>query len=587
MVNTRQQAKDDRNARDDEGNAAAMAERHGRQVAQRGAAAPAAQPRAGQAPEQSWRPNGSLLHLLNEHHVDPIPRQTGTGRAPASAPPGPIPPGQISGVNTRIVEVLQYASNDRYWMAEVTSSAFLMSAWASSPLKQLVIQLIVALCVRSFIAIDNRPFQVPFPSPWNGIQTSGSLAPSAPPLSDPAPSALRRESGGQRAAQGQQVVSTWSFLLDHASASSPRLLALKQISLRKASLRCWHASPRLPPLRSPFQAPMPPPRSPRSQRSHHTDRRSRSPRRRQVEQPSASTDDVGEVDNAATELKGGWGDPNKAQMHSYTEPFRLEPIANNLVASTLRNGLKTFIPIAYFASRYADSTLKPVESADSSAIILDGSGGIKVKAKTFAEVPLSQITLNDFNSIARHPRALAIADLFRAMFDMVQECSDFELGFDIYKIYVDRAYRQWFAFPNENIRIDLFHPGLYQESLLSWQTLKVKEEEVRRKTQTQKQSQSSTPRIPPAPRPLARAQRPALLPLPWPAPRIPPRAVLLNTGHGGLAVPSPSRLLRRSLPGFISPPVPPSSDCPVELPVPPRTSPCAFAPGLGPPFGWS
>ncbi|KAE9399068.1 hypothetical protein BT96DRAFT_1104493 [Gymnopus androsaceus JB14] len=192
------------------------------------------------------------------------------------------------------------------------------------------------------------------------------------------------------------------------------------------------------------------------------------------------------------DLKGGWCDPSRAQLYSYTEPFRLESIANNLVASTLRNGLKTFIPMAYFASRYADSTLKPVESADSSAIILDGAGGIKVKSRSFTEIPLSQIDMNDFNSISRglpravrqhfipkgasapgHKLALAIADMFQAMFDMVRDRSDFELGFDIYKIYVDRAYRQWFTFPNDNVRVDLFHSGLYQESLLSWQTLKV------------------------------------------------------------------------------------------------------------------
>ena len=61
---------------------------------------------------------------------------------------------------------------------------------------------------------------------------------------------------------------------------------------------------------------------------------------------------------------------------------------------------------------------------------------------------------------------------------VLPERSDFELGFDIYKIYVNREYRQWSAFPNENIHIDIFHPGLYQESLLSWQMLKVKEDEV-------------------------------------------------------------------------------------------------------------
>lgn len=197
------------------------------------------------------------------------------------------------------------------------------------------------------------------------------------------------------------------------------------------------------------------------------------------------------------DLKGCWQDPTQALMFSYAEPFKLECIVNNLVASTLWGGLKSFIPLAYFASCFADSTLKPVESADASAIILDGSGGIKVKAKSFTDIPLSQVDLNDFNSIARgmprafrqhfipkgatapgHRIALLIADMFEAMFNMIKDRSDFELGFDIYKIYVDRAYRQWFTFPNTNTRIDIFHPGLYQESLLSWQTLRAKEEDL-------------------------------------------------------------------------------------------------------------
>lgn len=212
---------------------------------------------------------------------------------------------------------------------------------------------------------------------------------------------------------------------------------------------------------------------------------------------NGDTADRAEVDS---DLKGSWQDPTRAELYSHAEPFRLESITNNLVASTLRAGFKTFIPLAYFASRFADSTLRPVESADASAIILDGSGGIKVKAKSFTDVPLSQIDLNDFNSIARgmprafrqhfipkgtdapgHRLALLIADMFDGMFNMVKDRSDFELGFDIYKVYVDRAYRQWFTFPNANIRIDVFHSGLYQESLLSWQTLRVKEEDARRK----------------------------------------------------------------------------------------------------------
>ncbi|KAE9387949.1 hypothetical protein BT96DRAFT_1004639 [Gymnopus androsaceus JB14] len=137
------------------------------------------------------------------------------------------------------------------------------------------------------------------------------------------------------------------------------------------------------------------------------------------------------------DLKGGCSDPSRAQLYSYTEPFRLKSIANNLVTSTLRNGLKTFIPLAYFASHYADSTLKPIKSTDASAIILDGSGGIKVKSRSFTKVPLSQIDMNNFNSISRglprsihqhfipkgasapgHKLAFAIMDMFQAMFDM-------------------------------------------------------------------------------------------------------------------------------------------------------------------------
>ncbi|KAE9397006.1 hypothetical protein BT96DRAFT_941253 [Gymnopus androsaceus JB14] len=152
---------------------------------------------------------------------------------------------------------------------------------------------------------------VPFPSPWNSIQASGkppsSLAPSATPLS------LLRDNK--------------VFTQAHCTQADQPLTGIFEML---ASWLWLHLSIAL----------------------------SRQP----VKQPSAPTKNMREVDNADTELKGGWGDPNKAQMHSYTEPFMLKPIANNLVASTLKNRLKTFIPIAYFASCYADSTLKLVAS---------------------------------------------------------------------------------------------------------------------------------------------------------------------------------------------------------------------------------
>ena len=93
-------------------------------------------------------------------------------------------------------------------------------------------------------------------------------------------------------------------------------------------------------------------------------------------------------------------------------------------------------------SCYTNSTLKPVESADASTIILDGSGGIKVKLKSFTEVPLLQIDMTNFNSLAQgmprafcqhfvpkgvetpgHKVALAIADMMKDMFNMVKDCS--------------------------------------------------------------------------------------------------------------------------------------------------------------------
>ena len=91
-----------------------------------------------------------------------------------------------------------------------------------------------------------------------------------------------------------------------------------------------------------------------------------------------------------------------------------------------------------------------------------------------------------------HRLTLGIADMLDAMFNMIKDRSDFELGFEIYKLYVDRAYRQWFTFQDRNIRIDLFHGTLYQECLLSWQTLRVKEEEARRKSQKQVHPSSSS-----------------------------------------------------------------------------------------------
>ncbi|KAE9382518.1 hypothetical protein BT96DRAFT_1010513 [Gymnopus androsaceus JB14] len=64
MTTTRQQSKDAADTR-------------------RGQQQPPSPPR----PQQQKRSNGSLLHLLNEDHVDPISRR----RAPLSAPPAPPP----------------------------------------------------------------------------------------------------------------------------------------------------------------------------------------------------------------------------------------------------------------------------------------------------------------------------------------------------------------------------------------------------------------------------------------------------------------------------------------------------------------
>lgn len=173
-----------------------------------------------------------------------------------------------------------------------------------------------------------------------------------------------------------------------------------------------------------------------------------------------------------------WADPRLATVPSLSAPFHIEHAVNNLVVANLRKGFVTYIPIAYFASRFADSSIKPIESGES--ILIDDSG-LKVKSKTFQDYALSKISMTDFASISMNlPRCIrthfipggigqvgcelshSLADMFQGLFLMIQMRPDFEVSFEVYKEYVDRVLRQWHSYPETNTRVDLFHEGLFQ-----------------------------------------------------------------------------------------------------------------------------
>lgn len=185
------------------------------------------------------------------------------------------------------------------------------------------------------------------------------------------------------------------------------------------------------------------------------------------------------VELPARRQRPTWSDPRLATIESFAAPFRIEHAVNNLVVSNLRKGFQSYIPIAYFASRFADTSIKSIEAGES--ILIDDSG-LKVKSKSFQDYAVSRITLSDFASIAVNfprcirehfiptsgqmttgsPLAHALADMFQAMFLMVQMRPDFEVCFEVYKEYVDRVLRQWHSFPERPMRIDIFHEGMYQ-----------------------------------------------------------------------------------------------------------------------------
>ncbi|KAE9396176.1 hypothetical protein BT96DRAFT_996990 [Gymnopus androsaceus JB14] len=260
-------------------------------------------------------------------------------------------------------------------------------------------------------------------APWNGIRAplvpptspsaisrtlsvpGSSLAPPAPPPNERCwggiltPNAFHAEFGGQ----------------DHSSSASRCGKEGSSAAQDQQVLNPGSSHSRIFEF-DPFAGSLPPPCSPCSQGHAQPNCCSHSPCRQEscpTPQTQGSAAPAAEDTGAGSKiliannssLKGTWGNPSQAQLHSYMEPFQLECITNNL-----------------FASRFADSSLKSVDSADASAIILDS------------------IDLNNFNSLPRgmprafhqhfvpkgadapgHRLALGIADMLDAMFNMVKD----------------------------------------------------------------------------------------------------------------------------------------------------------------------
>lgn len=179
-------------------------------------------------------------------------------------------------------------------------------------------------------------------------------------------------------------------------------------------------------------------------------------------------------------------DPRKAVVGSLFNPFRARTGGcNPKYAHELRhNNWARWTPIGGFAPRYNSDGLSEALSSGDALLLESGAGSVSLKAKGFTEIPIEDTDRADFTGIASNlPRAirehlipageldvgsehaLAIADMFQGLFRMIQDREDFHECFELYREYVWKVIRAWHSYPEDNIRIDIFHVEMYQQIL--------------------------------------------------------------------------------------------------------------------------
>ncbi|KAE9394195.1 hypothetical protein BT96DRAFT_998742 [Gymnopus androsaceus JB14] len=170
-------------------------------------------------------------------------------------------------------------------------------------------------------------------------------------------------------------------------------------------------------------------------------------------------------------------DPQFVVVPSIATPYAIEMALNSSVISCLRKGWGEYIPMAYFASRFADSS-SVTDQGESLVFEVDK---VKVKSKRLVDYPISKIMATDFTEIAAaYPRAVFnhfipgksgcvgtpkvvnIASMIKGLFRLVTTRPDFIQNFETYKQYIEKALRDWFNNKEKNNQINLFHENLYQ-----------------------------------------------------------------------------------------------------------------------------
>lgn len=207
--------------------------------------------------------------------------------------------------------------------------------------------------------------------------------------------------------------------------------------------------------------------------------------------------------------KATLADPRKAVVGSLLNPFRSRTGGcNPKYAHELRhNNWTRWTPIGGFAPRFNTDGLSEALSSGDALLLESGSGSVSLNARGFNEIPIEDTDRSDFTGITTNlPRAirehlipfgevdvgsdhaLAIADMIQDLFRMIMDREDFHNCFEIYREYVWRVLRHWHTFPKDNIHIDVFHTGFYQQILHAH----LAQETTRRSQTTQSGNSAST-----------------------------------------------------------------------------------------------
>ncbi|KAE9388574.1 hypothetical protein BT96DRAFT_947519 [Gymnopus androsaceus JB14] len=205
----------------------------------------------------------------------------------------------------------------------------------------------------------------------------------------------------------------------------------------------------------------------------------------------AESEDLSQVTRPAKK-KASLADPRKAVVNSLANPFSSRTGGCNpkYAHELCHNKWTRWAPLGGFAPCFNSDGLSEALSSGDSLLLEPRAGAVMLKSKAFTKIPIEETDRSDFTGIAiDFPRAirehlipegeteagsdhaLAIAEMFQNLFRTIQDREDFHKCFEIYREYVWRVIRSWHTYPEDNIRVDIFHAALYQQILhahLAW-----------------------------------------------------------------------------------------------------------------------